>query len=433
MSNNGCYSVLHFAAYNGHSDVLLILVEELGVSDVEIKDARGLSPLHIAASRGHVEAVRVLVRDLGADVNAPDAGPQRWSPLRYAFEGNHFEVAHVLLKELGADGENGCALGLTPDEVDTLVGSGLCEGKGAPFRNSSASTSGLPSDEEEGKSSSEGFLACEKDDEGVLSPSSVKRRAHRAICFAAQSGDVALARLLVKKFGADVNGNSCGKTPLYFAAAGGHAEMLRALVREFSADPLAKSANGETNLHCAAMWDHCDAARILVREMGADVGAKDKNGSTPLHIAVSFYDAIVCLVGTKVFGNSVMINVLVKELGADVHARDEKGRTPLHVAASCCESEALQLLNILTELGADVNAGDGTGGTPLHTAVEVGCWKFARALVREHGADVNVKDEGGRTPLHLAEESGQHETARVLVKELGARVLESSVDSQGSP
>ena len=202
--SNHSHSVLHFAAYNGHSNMLRMLVEEVGFANVDSKDKWGRTPLHIAASRGHVEAVRVLVRDLGADVNEPDAGTHGWSPLRHAFEGHHYAVAHVLLKEFGADGASGCALGLTPDEVETFVTSGLCEGAGASFPTYEASLRRPPCDGD-GVDGNLERIDCETEEELTCEGLAREERIHSAMSFAALRGKQALARLLVQKLGAKTN------------------------------------------------------------------------------------------------------------------------------------------------------------------------------------------------------------------------------------
>ena len=404
--SNDLQSVLHFAAHNGHASMLCELAKEYVITNVEAKDKRGCTPLHIAAKRGHVESVRVLVRYFGADVNAFDGQPFGWSPLHYAFEGHHYAVAHVLLKELGANGTSGCALGLTPDEVETFVSSGLYETIASRCGNDTGNTFGPQSEgEEEG-------------DANEVSPA--ETRACEAICFAAQTGNNGLARLLVKTLGVAItvhNTDWDDWTPLHYAAAAGdNCDTARMLVQELGADVGAKDKYGATPLHCVAAH-HAEMAVLLVKELGADVNARNEDGFALLHYAV-----------TNVFdkGEShfAVARALVKELGADVNVRTNTGLTALHLAVETANSLAVSLLG--TELGANVHAKDNEGRTPLHSVSS----RFAHDiyesetamkivhLLSEHGADVNARDTGGATPLHAAATAGDHCVARALVRSM---------------
>jgi len=60
---------LHFAANNGHVDVVRFLLEK--GANVNAQDHRGRTPLHLAALDGHVDVVRFLL-EKGANVNAQD-------------------------------------------------------------------------------------------------------------------------------------------------------------------------------------------------------------------------------------------------------------------------------------------------------------------------------------------------------------------------
>lgn len=90
-------SPLHFAAANGHSDVIDVLLRA-GVSrDTRTKVDR--TPLHVAAQEGHLEIVNLLVNH-GADVDAKDL--LRMTPLHWAVERGFTDVAEALLNH-GAD------------------------------------------------------------------------------------------------------------------------------------------------------------------------------------------------------------------------------------------------------------------------------------------------------------------------------------------
>lgn len=60
---------IHWAARNGHVDVLRFVVVACGVP-VDARTEDGTTALHLAAWRGHVEACRWLVEDAAADVHA---------------------------------------------------------------------------------------------------------------------------------------------------------------------------------------------------------------------------------------------------------------------------------------------------------------------------------------------------------------------------
>ena len=124
---------LHLAAMRHSSEVVAVLVKELGANvhakdnkgrtplhvaagcadnetagvlgilnevgaDANAKDDSGATPLHVVAKMGHYWLARSLVREYGADVNAKDNSGK--TPLCLAEEYEHYETARILIKEL---------------------------------------------------------------------------------------------------------------------------------------------------------------------------------------------------------------------------------------------------------------------------------------------------------------------------------------------
>lgn len=88
---------LHFAAYNGHSEAVQLLLA--AGADLTATDSAGSAPLHYAAMFKNTEAVRLLL-EAGADVLATDF--QGWTPLHGAVVYGHTEAVRLLLAA-GAD------------------------------------------------------------------------------------------------------------------------------------------------------------------------------------------------------------------------------------------------------------------------------------------------------------------------------------------
>ena len=89
---------LHWAAINGHADVVKVLIG-YGADPNRAAEWGGSTPLHYAAENKHMKVVQVLL-DSGANPNLADT--IGFTPLLDAAFGDHTDVAQVLL-EGGAD------------------------------------------------------------------------------------------------------------------------------------------------------------------------------------------------------------------------------------------------------------------------------------------------------------------------------------------
>ena len=111
------------------------------------------------------------------------------------------------------------------------------------------------------------------------------------IHWAAGTGDIALAELLIE-FGADVNSaDKLNRTPILLAAHMGQADMLNWLFAK-NADPNVPMQNGQTALHIATI----DKRAAIVAQLltnGADIAAKDANGCTALDWAMLNEDDVI--------------------------------------------------------------------------------------------------------------------------------------------
>ncbi|GEM_PF-1881241 len=99
---------VHFAAYNGSTGILEMLVES--GAEVRVRDADGLTPLHLCAHMGYDEVVRLLL-ETGVDVDAKDNEGK--TPLHLAVARGHVGTVRLLLEnDAGPDAESN--EGVTP-------------------------------------------------------------------------------------------------------------------------------------------------------------------------------------------------------------------------------------------------------------------------------------------------------------------------------
>jgi ankyrin repeat protein len=460
-SSNGS-TPLHYAAYNGHTDVVKLLLEngadpsikdntgkttadiarengrieianmienvkelfealkkgdaakaEKLISKLSVPNARdrnGVTLLHWAIFIGHPGIVRSLI-EKGADVNIKDWNGKK--PLHYAARIGDAILAKLLLEngaDINARDERNC----TPLHyaANVEVARLLIE-KGADI-NAKSEEFYIPSLHEifhELITSKEGgaILGMWSSEDYIVSAILPLTPLH----FAAIKGDAATVKLLIEK-GSDVNSKTLGGiTTLHLATDSGNADVARLLL-EVGADVNARDDMGRTPLHYAS---NASVAKMLI-EAGADINARDKEGVTPLH-----YAAHKC---ARLGAREPLLDVVktLLEYGADVNAKTTFGVTPLHVAAYYGEAEIVEML---IKRGADVNARtsiDRDAFTPLHYCSSspwngdplfrgvdlrlIGTEDFVHAryecitLLAKHGADVNAIDAYGRTPLHHA-------------------------------
>jgi uncharacterized protein len=277
-----------------------------------------------------------------------------------------------------------------------------------------------------------------------------------ALALAAERGDQAQVRSLIRQ-GADVNASGVdGSTPLHRAVFGdrldvasllvkagarvtatdrygvtalalacinGNAKMIRLLI-EAGADPNMVDSAGEPALMAAARTGVPDALRALV-DAGAKVDARDTQfQQTSLMIAVreNQADAVAFLIsqhaavdaqtrkgplppfvkpckGTGCGSEGVGINRGgLPDRGRRAEAKG--GMTPLLYAARDGRIEAARKL---IAAAADVELAEANGIRPLLMSVLNNHLDVARLLV-EYGADIDADDFWGRTPLWAAVE-----------------------------
>lgn len=90
---------LELAAWEGHVEVMRLLLEAGVDENAANTDQYEMSPMHYAALNGHLEVVRFLV-ELGADKNQPSSTGE--TPLHFAASKGHFGLVRFLV-EVGAN------------------------------------------------------------------------------------------------------------------------------------------------------------------------------------------------------------------------------------------------------------------------------------------------------------------------------------------
>jgi ankyrin repeat protein len=311
-------TALHFAASEGHLEVVCMLLEFK--AEVDSRNQDRSTPLLIASSKGNLEISRLLLTR-GADPFVHDNNGS--TPLHLATIGRHFEVARSLLEHKA--------------DVNALDGGGW-----TPLHK--ASQCWWKGDPEIVR-----LVRLLLDNDANVEVQD--KHENTALHFAASEGHLEVTRMLLE-FKAEVNSrNRDRSTPLLIASSKGNLDISRLLLTR-GADPFVHDNNGSTPLHLATIGRHFEVARSLL-EHKADVNALDGGGWTPLHKASQCW--------WKGDPEIVRLVRLLLDNDVNVNARDKGGNTALHFAAS---EGHLEVVRMLLEFKAEVNFRNQDGSTP---------------------------------------------------------------------
>lgn len=152
-----------------------------------------------------------------------------------------------------------------------------------------------------------------------------------AIILAAKRGDTDAVRRLVRAARGDDpssqaaravvearNASYLDRTALHYAAEAGNLDLARLLISECGATVDAPDRAGETPLHLAVRRRRRETVTFLVDECDADVRRPGKGGDAALHCASRAGD--------------VELIAFLLERGASARQRNEKGGTPMDAA-----------------------------------------------------------------------------------------------------
>lgn len=375
---------LHLAAANGNPTTMRLLLDKR--ANVNAASEAGVTPLMEAARSGSVDAVRLLLAH-GANVNAHET-TRGQTALMWAVSRQHPEIVKVLL-ENHAD--------VQARTGTRQVMAMLDRGPRRAVKNSAQDARPY----EMGGST--------------------------ALLFAAQTGSVESARLLLA---AGANANDVagdGKSALVLAAFSANGDVAKVLL-DAGADPNAAGA-GYTALHAAALRGDVALVKALLSK-GANPNATLTKGSPVRRFGSQYALSTPFTGGTPLIVAAAYLEVGVMRAlldgGAQATAALPNGMSALHLAAAAqmemetrpsdlarwnvidndtpsvprSPEDAVAAVKMLLDAGADANTSTETGETPLHAAAAAN-QPATIELLASRGANINAMNKSGQTPLSL--------------------------------
>lgn len=421
------------AVRNGDRESLRTLLRNK--ADVDVAEADGTTALHWASYRDDLESAQLLT---GARANVNAANDLGATPLWIACENGSAAMVRMLL-QAGADPNRALLLGETPLMVASRAGSAevaeqlLAKGAKVNVRAARGQTALMWAVAQRHAGVVRVLLANGADvrersdvwNQVMAVPPHGVQKYNRviphggdtALLFAARSGDLVSAQLLVAG-GADVNdADAWGVSVTVLAAHSGFTPLVEFLLQR-GANANAAAA-GFTALHAAIMRRDTRMAGALLAS-GADANAP-VSVWTPTRRSSKDYNFAPELVGATPFWLAArftqpeMMRLLLKH-GADatvVHRGDYHAEEPVEprshvtnvVSAAAGmgggvawvqpdrrerETLMLEAITIAVERGADVNLANSDGRTALDAARALKFEKVVQFLV-EHGARAGTK------------------------------------------
>jgi ankyrin repeat protein len=225
------------------------------------------------------------------------------------------------------------------------------------------------------------------------------------LLWAAESGDIALVKVLLATKKVDVNSkDEMRRTPLLRAATGGHEAVVKLLLARGDVEADSKDKDGWTPLWQAAMRGHEAVVKLLLTHSDVEADSKDKDRRTPLWRAAAG-------------GHEAVIKLLLARGDVEADSKDEGGWTPLSRAAAGGHEAVVKLLLARGDVEADSK--DENGRTPLSWAAAGGHEAVVKLLLARGDVEADSKDENGRTPLSWAAARGHGAVVKLLQREQG--------------
>lgn len=407
-ANDVGYTPLMAALEGGHEDVIDFLLKSGANADpavvarMHVESLGGKSPLYVATRKENIAVVKKLLKR-GVDVNRQ--APNGWTPLKSAAQQGNLDIVKVLL-DAGAD----------PNIADDT--------NYTPLMNA------VSGEHEDIVKLLLKFHADPNVQSGDNPEDDDWEPGRTALMDAAVSGNVSIARELLKQ-GANPNLlNSKGRTALHSAVFSASTDMVSLLLKAGADINVYDQGNGSERLSpldtALGRWagadkDERQGGIFDVLELMLQKGIPDDRTSlneTALDLVTNGHLDVAEFLrkhGVKVDPNQLMNN----------------GASRLFIMAAVGD-EGLEAAELLLRIGANPNYKSPAGLPVLSLAVRNGATNLVKALLAA-GADVMARNRAEALAYDLAAIYDHQDLARLLIDQMNCKVPESDKqDSEGN-
>lgn len=414
------FTAVHFAAREGHDDVLQVLVaRESNIIDM-VKG--GNTILHLAAANGHLAIIRFI--QLVNPMQQDTANSSSLLPVHLAVQNGSVDTLILFLKNgtdimtKTVDKRSLLHFAAFYGQLDMVRYLCTCKPKLIHKLDIEGNTVG-----HEAAASGNVEVLKYLIEKGVdpLSPNKYKTTLLHEACF---NGHLGMVKFLCASYPALMNIISENEFTICFGAAiCGSVEIFKFLV-ENGADAKATSREGSTVLHEAAYSGKLDIVCYLCTNFPDMIEARNKETYMPCHFAAQegHLEVLNVLLSGKSIplpttrenqsllhiasynGRMMVVKHLCKKYPTIISDLDKEKSSALHYAARGGNKEILQYL---VDHGLDPESCTQSGSTILHLAAYDGNTDIVLYICSQYPQLINILDSTGHTAAHYAAGSGE--------------------------